>query len=68
MIGLLIGFKRYKWGGKMQKFLMIIVVELMSFLKKEKVTQLGPEFLFLFLFLFIYFFLNLEVEQHLGWI
>ena len=40
----------------MQKFLMIIVVELMSFLKKEKVTQLGPEFLFLFLFLFIYFF------------
>ena len=37
MIGLLIGFKRYKWGGKMQNFLMIIVVELMSFLKKEKV-------------------------------
>ena len=53
MIGLLIGFKRYKWGGKMQKFLMIIVVELMSFLKKEKVTELGPEIFFFFLFLFL---------------
>ena len=36
MIGLLIGFKRYKRGGKMQKLLMIIAFELMSFLKKEK--------------------------------